>query len=100
RIREDDHLRALAREIGRQIPAASVLAEWDADQLGALQRRQRVVEAVGRPRAGDLFAWFEERPVQDGQTVVGAVAGEDLFGADAEAGRGGHAQARAHRVRV
>ena len=88
-VGEDDHLRALLGELVRQLPAPARLPERHSDELRALDRGERVVEAVGRPRAGDALARVQERAVEDGEAVVGAVAGQDLLDGDAVArGRG------------
>jgi hypothetical protein len=85
---------------GGRSQRTGALLECDAHQLRALQRGQRVVEPVRRPRAGDLVARLEEGAVEDGETVVRPVACQDLVGGHTVAGGRGLAQARAHRIRV
>jgi hypothetical protein len=99
-VREDDQLGALVPEVGRQLPARPRLLERHGHELRALDRGELLVEAVGRPGAGDAVPGVEERPVDDREAIVRPVARQHLLRRDAEARRRGLAQTPAHRVGV
>ncbi len=72
----------------------------DMRDVHALQRGEGIVQTIGRPRRGDALTRRQECAVDDRQAIVGAVAGEHLFGSDAVPRGGGSAQLFEQRIGV